>query len=103
MTATEPEIPVPAVPVPATDLFVGGKWVRASSGDRFDVFDPSTGATITSVADGSVADAIAAVDAAHAAAAAWAATSPRARAEILRTAFDLMTEQADYLARLISL
>jgi succinate-semialdehyde dehydrogenase/glutarate-semialdehyde dehydrogenase len=26
-----------------TDLFLGGKWVPASSGGRFDVHDPSTG------------------------------------------------------------
>ena len=48
-------------------------------------------------------DAIAAVDAADAAAAGWAATAPRARAEILRSAFELMTARKDELARLISL
>jgi succinate-semialdehyde dehydrogenase/glutarate-semialdehyde dehydrogenase len=91
------------IPVPATDLWIGGKWVPSSAGGRFDVADPSTGAVITSVADGTVEDAAAAVDAADAAAAGWAATPPRARAEVLRKAFDLMTAQADYLARLISL
>jgi succinate-semialdehyde dehydrogenase/glutarate-semialdehyde dehydrogenase len=86
-----------------TDLFLGGKWVPASSGGRFDVYDPSTGDVLAGVADGTVEDAIAAVDAADAAAAGWAATAPRHRAEILRRAFDLMTERADELARLISL
>jgi succinate-semialdehyde dehydrogenase/glutarate-semialdehyde dehydrogenase len=86
-----------------TDLFLGGKWVPASSGGRFDVYDPSTGDVIAAVADGTVEDAIAAVDAADAAAAAWAATAPRARAEILRSAFELMTARKDELARLISL
>jgi succinate-semialdehyde dehydrogenase/glutarate-semialdehyde dehydrogenase len=86
-----------------TDLFLGGKWVPASSGGRFDVYDPSTGDVIAAVADGTVEDAIAAVDAADAAATDWAATAPRQRAEILRHAFDLMTERADELARLISL
>jgi succinate-semialdehyde dehydrogenase / glutarate-semialdehyde dehydrogenase len=86
-----------------TELFLGGKWVPASSGGRFDVHDPSTGDVIASVADGTVEDAIAAVDAADAAAASWAATAPRQRAEILRRTFDLMTERADELARLISL
>jgi succinate-semialdehyde dehydrogenase / glutarate-semialdehyde dehydrogenase len=85
------------------DLFLGGKWVPAASGGRFDVHDPATGDVIASVADGTVEDAIAAVDAADAAAAAWAATAPRERAEILRRAFDLMTDRADELARLISL
>jgi len=92
----------PSTDVP-TDLFLGGKWLPASSGGRFDVVDPATGETIASVADGSVEDAIAAVDAAEAAAAGWAATAPRARAEILRRAFELMTDQGEELARLISL
>ena len=86
-----------------TDLFLGGKWVPASSGGRFDVYDPSTGEVIAAVADGTVEDAIAAVDAADAAAAGWAGTAPRARAEILRSAFELMTARKDDLARLISL
>jgi succinate-semialdehyde dehydrogenase/glutarate-semialdehyde dehydrogenase len=86
-----------------TDLFVGGKWVPAAAGDRFDVYDPATGSVIASVADGRVEDAMAAVDAAYDAAAGWAATAPRERAEVLRRAFELMTERADELARLISL
>ncbi|HEY7101093.1 MAG TPA: NAD-dependent succinate-semialdehyde dehydrogenase [Mycobacteriales bacterium] len=86
-----------------TDLFLGGKWVPASSGGRFDVYDPSTGDVIAAVADGTVEDAIAAVDAADAAAADWAATAPRPRAEILRRAFELMTARKDELTRLISL
>jgi succinate-semialdehyde dehydrogenase/glutarate-semialdehyde dehydrogenase len=86
-----------------TDLFLGGKWVPSSSGSRFDVYDPATGDVIASVADGTVEDALAAVDAADAAAGSWAATAPRERAEILRRAFDLMTARAGELARLISL
>ncbi|GAA0462503.1 NAD-dependent succinate-semialdehyde dehydrogenase [Actinoplanes capillaceus] len=86
-----------------TDLFIAGKWVPASSGGRFDVLDPATGDTIASVADGGEADAIAAVEAAAAAGPGWAATSPRARSEVLRRAFTLMTERAADLAKLISL
>jgi succinate-semialdehyde dehydrogenase/glutarate-semialdehyde dehydrogenase len=86
-----------------TDLHIGGKDVPASSGDRFDVIDPSTRGVIASVANAGVEDALAAVTAAEEAAGAWAATSPRQRAEVLRTAFDLMTAQADAYAQLISL
>src|ERR1700712_5072212 len=86
-----------------TDLWIGGKAMPASDGSRFDVLDPATGQVLTSVADGSVEDAIAAVDAAEGAAAAWAATSPRERAEILRRAWELMTEQAEDLATLVTL
>jgi succinate-semialdehyde dehydrogenase/glutarate-semialdehyde dehydrogenase len=87
----------------ATDLYIGGKWVPAAGDARFDVIDPATQAIIASVADGDLTDAARAIDAAAAAAADWAATAPRARAEILRHAFELMTAQADDLARLISL
>ena len=50
---------------------------------------------LASVADGTVEDALAAVDAADAAAAAWAATRRASAAEILRRAFELMTERAE--------
>jgi succinate-semialdehyde dehydrogenase / glutarate-semialdehyde dehydrogenase len=86
-----------------TDLYVGGKWVPAADGSRFDVLDPATGDVVARVADGGVADALAAVEAASAAAAGWAATPPRERSEILRRAFTLMTAQSEDLARLISL
>ncbi|WP_433363296.1 NAD-dependent succinate-semialdehyde dehydrogenase [Actinoplanes sp. CA-142083] len=86
-----------------TDLFIGGKWLPSSAGDRFDVLDPATGTVIASVADGTTADALAAVEAASSAAAAWAATPPRVRAEHLRRAFELMTARASSLAQLISL
>jgi succinate-semialdehyde dehydrogenase/glutarate-semialdehyde dehydrogenase len=86
-----------------TDLFVAGTWRPAASGARFDVVDPATRAVVATVADGGVDDALAAVDAADAAAAGWAATPPRARGEILRRAFELMTAQSEELARLISL
>ncbi|MFI9510338.1 NAD-dependent succinate-semialdehyde dehydrogenase [Nocardia sp. NPDC052566] len=85
------------------DLYIGGAAVAASDGGRFDVLDPAAGQPITSVADATVADAADAVDAAAAAAAAWAATPDRERAEILRRAYDLMTERAEELAGLITL
>ena len=85
------------------DLLIGGKAEPASDGQRFDVLDPATGAVLTRVADGSVDDALRAVDAAHAAAEQWSGTPPRARAEVLRHAFELMTAYAEDLAALISL
>jgi hypothetical protein len=48
-----------------TDLWIGGKWRKASDGGRFDVVDPATEKTIASVASATVDDAIAAVDAAQ--------------------------------------
>ncbi|MBD3783431.1 MAG: NAD-dependent succinate-semialdehyde dehydrogenase [Micrococcales bacterium] len=85
------------------DLFVDGRSVAASDGGRFDVLDPATGEVVATVADGTVEDATAAVDAAHAAGPNWAATPPRERAEVLRRAFEGMTARADELAHLIAL
>ncbi len=91
---------IPDLPL---DLWVGGQPRPASDGGRFDVLDPATGEVIASVANGTVDDAMACVEAAASAAESWAATAPRERAEILRRAFELMTARADEIAPLISL
>ncbi len=67
----------------------------------FEVYDPATGQAIAEVADGTVADARSAVDAAHRAFGAWARTSPRQRSDILRRVFDLMVADTERLAALI--
>lgn len=84
-------------------LLIGGDWQPASDQATIDVLDPSIGETVATVPSGSVEDAKAAVDAASTAAADWAGTSPRSRGEILRKAYELMTERADDLASLIVL
>jgi succinate-semialdehyde dehydrogenase/glutarate-semialdehyde dehydrogenase len=86
-----------------TDLWIGGEWRKSSDQSRFDVIDPATENVITSVASATVDDAVAAVDAAAAAAAGWAAKTPRQRGEILRKAFELMLAQSERLAKLITL
>jgi len=84
-------------------LFIGGQWRDAEGGKTLDVEDPSTGQVLTAVADASVADGKAALDAAVAAQESWAATPPRDRGEILRSAFELITDRADDLAMLMTL
>jgi succinate-semialdehyde dehydrogenase / glutarate-semialdehyde dehydrogenase len=86
-----------------TDLWIGGKWKKASDGGRFDVIDPATEKTIASVASATVEDAQAAVDAAHAAFPAWAAKKPRERGEILRKAFEIIMRDAERFAKIITL
>jgi succinate-semialdehyde dehydrogenase / glutarate-semialdehyde dehydrogenase len=86
-----------------TDLWIGGKWRKASDNARFDVIDPATENKITSVASASVDDAKAAVDAAADAFEGWAGRKPRERAEILRKAFEVIMAQAERLAKLITL
>jgi succinate-semialdehyde dehydrogenase / glutarate-semialdehyde dehydrogenase len=86
-----------------TQLFIGGRWRDAEGGKTLPVEDPSTGDTLVEVADASVADGKAALDAACAAQADWARTPPRERGEILRRAFEIITERADDLALLMTL
>ena len=86
-----------------TGLFIDGKWRDSSDGRTLDVEDPSTGETLASVADATVAEGAAALDAAVAAQAGWAATSPRERGEILRRAFVAITARAEEFALLMTL
>jgi succinate-semialdehyde dehydrogenase / glutarate-semialdehyde dehydrogenase len=86
-----------------TDLWIGGKWRKASDNQRFDIIDPATETTITSVASASVEDAKAAVDAAADAFAGWAGRKPRERAEILRKSYELIIRDAERLAKLITI
>ncbi len=84
-------------------LFIDGEWVDAEGGATLDVLNPATGEVLCAVADASPADAKRALDAAVAAQADFAATSPRERADILTRAFELLTERADSLAELMTL
>ena len=91
---------VPGLEVP-TELLIGGQWRPAIDRGTFEIVDPADGIPIARVANGTVEDALACVDAAEAAAPGWAATSPRDRAEILRGAFDMLSGHEEPLAELI--
>jgi succinate-semialdehyde dehydrogenase/glutarate-semialdehyde dehydrogenase len=84
-------------------LLIAGQWRDGADGETFDVLDPADGSVLTHVADGTVADAVDALDAAVEAQAGWAATPPRERGEILRRAFETIQARADDLALLMSL
>ncbi|HYS46212.1 MAG TPA: aldehyde dehydrogenase family protein, partial [Rhizomicrobium sp.] len=86
-----------------TDLLIGGKWVEATGQKRVEVFNPSNGELLTTVADCDTNDALAAVAAADKAAAGWAAMAPRARCEILRKCYELIVANIEWLTYLISL
>ena len=84
-------------------LLIGGSWRDAGNGQTFDVADPANGEVLCSVADGTPDDARAALDAACEAQPAWGTTAPRERAEILRRAFETITDRASELALLMTL
>jgi len=63
--------------------FINGVWQKPSAGGYFDTSDPSNGDKLASVAQGSAADADAAVKAARAASPKWQALTPHVRARYL--------------------
>jgi succinate-semialdehyde dehydrogenase/glutarate-semialdehyde dehydrogenase len=83
-----------------TKLFINGQWVDGDG--RIPVVDPSDESVIAEVSTAGDKECDAAVAAAHTAFPSWSKTAPRARAEILRKAFEIMVEEADDIARLIS-
>ncbi len=85
------------------ELLIGGEWRDAASGKTLAVTNPATGAALAEIADADASDGLAALDAAVAAQASWAKTAPRERAEVLRRAFELLTERTDDFATLMTL
>lgn len=101
MTTNQPDRAVlESVP---TRLLIGGEWVDAGGGATFDVLNPADEQVLASVADATPADGERALAAAAEAQRAWRATEPRTRGELLRSAFELLTERADDFARLMTL
>jgi aldehyde dehydrogenase (NAD+) len=91
--------PVPASSI-QTRLLIGGKWVEGAAGTAIDVVNPYDGSTIVSVAEGREQDVDLAVQAAAAAAPAWARLSAHDRGRLLLRLADRIEADADYLARL---
>lgn len=85
---------------PEHGILINGQPTGAAS--TFTVDDPASTDIIAEVADGTAAEATAAVDAAAAAFTGWAVTAPRRRAEVLRRGYELMIADIDRLAGLIS-
>ncbi len=99
ITASEEQRVVDQVP---KQLFIGGEWRDGSKGS-LGVEDPATEESLCEVADASTDDAKAALDAAVQAGPEFASHPPRERGEILRRAFEAITERADELALLMTL
>ena len=87
----------------ARGLFINGAWGPAMAGGTFQVLDPADESLLVELPDADVDDAMAALDAAHAAQASWARTSPRERSELLRGAFEAIVARTEDFAHLISL
>ena len=84
-------------------LFVDGSWGDAEGGRTFDAFNPSTGESLGTVAEGGRADARRAIDAANRARPGWAALSAFDRAAAMERVAEAIDERRDQLARTLTL
>ena len=90
--------------LPGYQLFIGGEWVAALSGETFETVDPATGAAWARVPEAGEADVDAAVRAARAALddPAWADLTPGGRGRLLHRLADILRRDAEELAVLES-
>jgi succinate-semialdehyde dehydrogenase/glutarate-semialdehyde dehydrogenase len=91
-----------AVTTPRSLAYIDGAWVGADSGATFPVVDPATGLHIADVPDMGATEAGRAIDAAAAAFVIWRKRLPKERADILRKWQDLMLEEREQLALLMT-
>nr|WP_321507704.1 NAD-dependent succinate-semialdehyde dehydrogenase [uncultured Celeribacter sp.] len=83
-----------------TRAYVNGVWVEGKT--TFPVENPATGEVLAHVADLSAEDVAQAIDAASAAKRDWARADVKTRSAVLRKLFDLMVENADDLATILT-
>ena len=84
-------------------LYIGGRYVAATSGVTFESINPATGEVLANVQRASRADVDKAVEAAAAGQKVWAAMTAMQRSRILRKAVDILRERNDELALLETL
>ncbi|MFP3583336.1 NADP-dependent succinate-semialdehyde dehydrogenase [Paraburkholderia sp. SIMBA_055] len=85
-----------------TTAYIAGEWQGADDGATFDVVNPATGEVIATVPRMGAAETRRAIDSANAAWPAWRASTAKQRAVVLRKWHDLMLENADDLALILT-
>ncbi len=85
-----------------TRAFIDGEWVDSDSGETYEVTNPADGSVIAHVARCGAAETRRAIEAAERAMRSWRAVSATGRAAILRKWYDLLMENLEDLARLMT-
>lgn len=85
-----------------TKGYLAGKWVTGDKNQTFDVINPARGDTIAKVANLSREQISAAIDMAYESQKEWAKKTGKERATILRRWFELMMENAEDLAKILT-
>ncbi|WP_330872776.1 NAD-dependent succinate-semialdehyde dehydrogenase [Pseudomonas sp. MMS21 TM103] len=79
-------------------MLIGGEWVQADNGQTIEVRNPATGELVARVPNGGAVETQRAIVAAERAMRGWRNTLPKERSKILRILFDLMHENLEDLA-----
>ncbi|WP_310192417.1 NAD-dependent succinate-semialdehyde dehydrogenase [Pseudomonas hunanensis] len=79
-------------------MLIDGQWVQAENGQTIEVRNPATGELVARVPNGGERETQRAVAAAERAMKSWRKTLPKERSKVLRKLFDLMLENIDDLA-----
>jgi succinate-semialdehyde dehydrogenase/glutarate-semialdehyde dehydrogenase len=82
--------------------YVDGEWIGSSSGESFAVTNPATGIAIGVVPKMTVAETAYAITAADAALTSWRSTLAKERGHLLRNWFDLVIENQEDLAMVLT-
>lgn len=82
-------------------MFIDGSWVTSTSGETIDIINPSTEEVYAKVQNGTVAEAVQALEAAEKAQKEWKKVPARKRAELLYKFADEIKANADKLAELL--
>ncbi|WP_026042775.1 NADP-dependent succinate-semialdehyde dehydrogenase [Pantoea sp. A4] len=83
--------------------YINGQWLNADSGLTTEVTNPATGEVIGTIAKMGATETHRAIDAASAALPAWRALTAKARSEKIRRWYELMLENQEDLARLMTI
>jgi succinate-semialdehyde dehydrogenase/glutarate-semialdehyde dehydrogenase len=102
MTITTESL-APALPAVPTGLLIGGTWRASASGATIAVDNPATSEVLAEVADATIEDGLAAVEAAVAAQPVLEAMSPGERARLLRRVETEIRDRTEEFALLITL
>ncbi|MBC7697163.1 MAG: betaine-aldehyde dehydrogenase [Bacteroidia bacterium] len=84
-------------------LYIGGRFVEATSGNTFQTINPANGEVLANVQSASKADVDLAITSAQQGQKIWAAMTAMQRSRILRKAVEILREKNDALAELESL
>lgn len=85
-----------------TQAFINGEWVDGDAAETFPVTNPATGEKIADVASVGQAETARAIDVAEKAMQEWKELAPAARSSILERWHDLLIENIDDLARIMT-